>query len=476
MKLRSIRLALEMTKRGIKKGDIITVCTVNTLNSQIPVFASLFLGVTVSCLDPSLSEIDSSHLINLVNPKMIFACADGKKLVDAVLSKNTNLKCQVVLLEGEDFAEYQKETVGEKEFLPVAVEAQKTVAFIMFSSGTTGLPKGIELTHYGIDYGAAVMRFAGIKGDAILHFSSLYWVSAVFLMTLKFQSGGRTVVCRQFNPDTVFKTLSECKVTYAFIASNFSYSMTGHPDAKKYDYSHVHCLTFSGSILSREQVENIKNIFTETYVTTGYGMTELASFGTLFKMGVEDHLMETRRRSAGTPCHGFTFKICDEDGKILGPNEQGEIRIKTKTIMAGYHKIPTNVFDSDGFICSGDVGYFDEDGCIYIVDRLKDMFKYKDWHMVPASLEGILLQHAGISDAVVFGTPHPQDGDLPTAAVVLKGGYSHLTEEEICDFVAEKVSDRQRLRGGIKFIDMMPRTPTGKVLRRKVREMFVVKK
>ena len=141
--------------------------------------------------------------------------------------------------------------------------------------------------------------------------------------------------------------------------------------------------------------------------------------------------------------------------------------------MQGYYKLDSSeVFDKDGFLKTGDVGYYDEDGYLYVVERIKEMFKYQSWHIVPSAIEAVLLEHKGVKEAAVFGLPGGEDGEVPAACVVLKDGYS-LSEEEIDSFLKERIADRERLRGGITFVKTLPKTPTGKVVRKKVRDSII---
>lgn len=171
------------------------------------------------------------------------------------------------------------------------------------------------------------------------------------------------------------------------------------------------------------------------------------------------------------------IKIVDvETNKILGPNQKGEICAKAKSLMKGYYNADnTNTFEKDGFLKSGDVGYYDEDGVLYIVERIKEMFKYLSWHIIPSAIELVLMEHPDIKEVVVFGFPrNEEEGEVPAAAVVLKEGRS-VTENEIQDFVESRVSDKEKLRGGVYFMKELPRTPSGKLKRKDIRQLILNK-
>lgn len=163
-----------------------------------------------------------------------------------------------------------------------------------------------------------------------------------------------------------------------------------------------------------------------------------------------------------------------ESGQTLGFNERGELRVKTKCQMNGYYEIDSSTaWDEDGFLKTGDVAYFDEDFCFYIVDRIKELLKFRSWHLVPAVLESVLLQHPAVKEAVVLGVPHEIDGDHALGVVVLKEDAAEdVTGDVLEKFVEERVDDRQRLRAGVRIVERLHYTPTGKVRRKYMRDLL----
>lgn len=169
-------------------------------------------------------------------------------------------------------------------------------------------------------------------------------------------------------------------------------------------------------------------------------------------------------------------KIVDpETEEILGANCRGELRLKSECVMNGYYEMDSSeAWDTDGWLKTGDIAYYDEDFCFYIVDRIKEMLKFRSWHVVPAVLEEILKQHPAVQSVVVVGIPHEEDGDHPAAVVVLNDGYENkITSEEIEKFLEERVDDRQRLRGGVKIVKELAMTPTGKVKKKLIRDLIL---
>lgn len=263
------------------------------------------------------------------------------------------------------------------------------------------------------------------------------------------------------------------QVTTAFAASSYAYSLK--EDSSKYDLSPELAIFLAGAKLQYNVLQKIKRWLPNTYVEITYGMTEVSGFLTLFDR-VRDRNIRINGDwgCSGKPIPGIKMRIADlETGRSLGPNEKGEIRIKSPSCTQGYYNEPNaDIYDEDGWLRSGDVGYYDENYCFYVIDRIKEMFKYKNWHVLPAILERVILKHPAVRECVVFGTPHETDGDLPTAALILNKNNNNIKEDDIITFANEQLDDRQKLRGGIKFLNDFPRTPSGKVIKQQIKKLF----
>lgn len=213
-------------------------------------------------------------------------------------------------------------------------------------------------------------------------------------------------------------------------------------------------------VLKRTGIKNIRQT---------YGLTETS--GVLIQTDTHH-----KSGSVGTLRDGVWGKVVDTDsGRLLGPNESGELVFKGRCAMKGYVNNPEatrDTIDADGWIRTGDIGYYDTDHEWFIVDRIKELIKYKGHQVPPAELESLLLTHPQVLDAGVIGIPDEKAGELPLAFVVRSGNVSEM---EICDFIADRVSHVKRLHGGVRFIDAIPRNPTGKILRRLLREQAKLK-
>ncbi|KAF2893286.1 hypothetical protein ILUMI_12887 [Ignelater luminosus] len=476
---RCICTAIKMRSEGIKPGDIITICTSNHLNTCVPVIATFFLGAKVANLDATISLSDTAYLLKQVKPKMIFVADDAIKLIEGALTESKLNSKIVTFGTSSDYLHFteflKKSSVEEESLKPVEVDSKDTAA-ILFSSGTTGLPKGICLSHYGILAQSSTLCDIGYNTNVFLAFSSLYWISSILILTSSILTGGCRVIAPKYDPSTVWNLLEKYKVTAMFLApiQSFSLYKSGRPEGintTKFEH-----LLIGGGYVSREQMNEIRDILPGTNVMLGYGLTEICGIALLFwPNNPKDMIMACERcGSSGRPLPGFSYKVVDPDSrKPLGPNQRGELLIKTDSQMHGYFNLDScEAWDSDGWLKTGDVVYYDEDYCFYIIDRVKEMLKFQSWHVPPATIESILLTHPAVEAAVVVGLPHPIDGDHPLAAVVTKASCA-VSETEIEDYIAKRVHDRMRLRGGVKFVSSIPLTPSGKIKRRDIRDMIV---
>ena len=237
---------------------------------------------------------------------------------------------------------------------------------------------------------------------------------------------------------------------------------------EKYDLSSVNEIVCGAASLSKDIEEQVMAKFKgNVTIRQGYGMSETT-------LGVFKSDMKTvRPGSVGSPVQGIYAKVIDENGKALRSNQNGELCFKGKRIMKGYINNPEatrETIDANGWLHSGDIGYYDDEFQFYIVDRLKELIKYKAFQVAPAEVEGILLSNPKIKDAGVIGIPDEECGELPFAYIVKQPGVQ-LSEKDVISFVAENTSKAKRLHGGVRFIDEIPKNPSGKILRRVLRDL-----
>nr|CAH7754382.1 unnamed protein product [Callosobruchus chinensis] len=341
----------------------------------------------------------------------------------------------------------------------------------MFSSGTTGLPKGICLNHYALLKQSGSHREECLEVEypetcdtVILLYSTLYWISSVSTLIGATLKGEARVLCRNFDAKRFWEILEKYKVTFTFLPPYYLPTIL-HERPRETDVRSLKTLLTGSSHVSAQVMQETIDAFPDAVVKNGYGQTEIAGFASLFNRPEQRILQKKKLTSCGKIFRTVQWKIVDLETEqpVTGPNKKGELRLKTDLHMNGYYKMDSSdAFDSEGYLRTGDLAYYDEDNCLFIDDRIKEMFKYRGWHILPAILEDVLMGHPAVKEAAVIGIPHPEDGDHPMGLVVLKKGYENVTPEEIRKFADEKLSDAQKLRAGLRIVDEFVRTATGK--------------
>jgi 4-coumarate--CoA ligase len=272
----------------------------------------------------------------------------------------------------------------------------------------------------------------------------------------------------RFEEKVFYESIEKYKINFLITVPPIMVMMIKSLLFDKYDLSSVKLIACGAAPLSGETEDQVKKKFNNGLIIhQGYGMSETT-------YGVIGTYQISKPGSVGEPVQGIYVKVIDESGKPLGPNQPGEICFKGDRIMRGYindEKSTKETIDQDGWLHSGDIGYYDDDHQFFIVDRLKELIKYNGFQVAPAELEGIILTHPKVKDCGVIGIPDDNAGELPFAFVVKQPGVD-VKAEEIIKHVQENVSKTKWLYGGVKFVDEIPKNPSGKILRKDMRQMY----
>ncbi|XP_070505427.1 luciferin 4-monooxygenase-like [Chironomus tepperi] len=478
----SIKVAKALHGAGIRQNDVISVLSENRLEITAILYGTMFLNAIYAPANFFYTERELEHTYSITKPKFVFISSSAKELAPKL--KQFNVK-RVILLDDdnvdtENFISYKiflnkfgSNNFDVDRFVRQPVKLFDQVAAIFMSSGTTGLPKGVELTHGNLvayilcnleRVPSAKALFGTIKS---LHVAPWFHVMG-FVGHLLFTSSREfcDVFMSKFIPKLFLETIEKHKISIMFVPPSVIHFMCETPLRKNYDLTSLKCIFSSAAPLSKELEEQVKKLLNdEVYIFQAYGQTEASNV-------VNSSFGNANQGSIGIVNKATYAKIVDENGNSLGVRGVGEICFKGPFIMKGYRKNPeetANTIDNDGWLHTGDLGYYDEDHQFYIVDRIKELIKYKGYQVPPAELEGLLVSHPKIKDAGVIGIPDEIAGELPFAFVVKEGD---LTEQEVKDFVEKSASNPKWLRGGVKFIDDIPRNITGKVLRREMKEYY----
>ncbi|KAF5300679.1 hypothetical protein FQA39_LY11041 [Lamprigera yunnana] len=476
---RCVRTAIVMRKKGIRQNDGVVVCSDHHLNTSVPMIASYFLGAKLSNTDPQFTLKDTVHLLGQVLPKMVFVNLGSVKLIENA-TKQINISPEIVVFGTTEkhtpFSQFLAESLEELEFQPVTVRNLKETAVVYFSSGSTGLPKGICLSHLAL---LSVCR--NLKKPlnfVILSTSPAYWTTYTTLFLTAIMSNSCRLILPVFDIVTFWKTVEQYKVNFLLISRAQIALSLEHNDLNDHDLSSIKVVILGGVTIPEQQLVKFRSYITNGSVFCVYGLTEFACGGLGFDSSNQDHvrLAIQNPKSCGLPMSGFTYKVVDEEtGKALGPNQFGELRIRTEYQMNGYHNMDaSDQWDSDGFLKTGDIVCYDEDYCFYVTDRIKEIFKYRGWQISPFKIELVLLSHPAVENAIAIGVPHLVDYERPAALVVLRQNYvGKVSECEIVDYVDNNVFDSHRLRGGIIFVKKLLVTSNGKFQRRYMRELVL---
>ncbi|RIB19056.1 hypothetical protein C2G38_2016005 [Gigaspora rosea] len=477
LKSESKRFAAGLREKvGFNRGDILAIYSSNQVDYPMVLLGTIAAGGKVTPVDPkyvaselSYQLLDSGASILIVHPDLLETAIAASKEIN-----NPNFR---IFLFGDNeidgYKPFRSELIGEREIEPnvyTPEEANSTTAYICYSSGTTGKQKGVEITHTNLVSNLA--QIYNVEKDLGTHsvlagpFYHAYALICCIHVTLIY--GATLIIFPSYNIKTLCHCIQEYKIDYVHAAPPVILDLINYPDAKEYDLSSVKIIVSSGAPLCRELAYMFYEHFNIRIKQT-YGLTEA--------LAVYYSNSNTIIDSCGTLLPNIKVKILSNDGHELGINEPGELCVHGPLIMKGYLSNPSAInitFDNDGFLHTGDIGYVDGQGNYYIVDRKKELIKYKGFSVAPAELESILLTHEKISDAAVIGYYSEEDQtELPVAYIVLKSEDKEKNpslKNEIIQYVNGKVAPYKKIRD-LLFIDKIPKNESGKILRRELRDI-----
>lgn len=460
-------LAGGLAARGFGPGDVLGVMLPN-----LPEYAVLFHGVamaggTVTTINPTYTSHEVHHQLTdagasllVTIPMFLPVAAEG--------AEGTGVQEIFVLGEATDGASSATELFGAPLDAPVEVDPLDDVVVLPYSSGTTGLSKGVMLTHHNLVANIAqVLAASGVDDSdvimAVLPFFHIYGMQV--LMNLGLRAGATVVTMPRFDLEEFLRLHQQYGVTRSFVAPPIVVALAKHPVVDQYDLSHVQQFFSGAAPLSAElAAEAAGRLGCE--VVQGYGMTEMSPVSHLTTVG------GFKPGSVGVTAPSTETLIVDPaTGEPVGIDVDGEVWVRGPQVMKGYLNNPTataETLDAEGWLHTGDIGHIDADGHLFIVDRLKELIKYKGFQVPPAELEALLLTHPAVADAAVIGLPDEEAGEIPVGYVVLRPG-AEVSTEDIQAFVAEQVAHYKQVRV-LHVVDEIPKSASGKILRRVLRD------
>ncbi|MFD3563138.1 AMP-binding protein [Streptomyces sp. NPDC058686] len=473
-------IAGSLTARGIGAGDVVGVLCPNT-----PAFGAMFHGImragaTVTTINVLSTAREIAEQLADAGAKLLYTfgpLADRAKEAAA----EAGLVDDAILLVDGDGGSAANRILTQLGLKPqVSVEPATHLAVLPYSSGTTGNPKGVMLTHRNLVANAAQLRpLSGMGPEdvvlAVLPFFHIYGMTTFLNVALHSRSQVVTVV--RFDLQEFLECIQRYRVTYLFIVPPIAMALAKHPLVDAYDLSSLRMIVSAAAPLDRKLGEGVEERL-GVPVYQGYGMTELSPVSHCMTTdgGVALTGERVAKDASGWAVPNTENKLIDPESgaeipvPLEGLSAPGELWVRGPNVMAGYLGNPeatADILDAEGFLHTGDLARVDLTGCLYIVDRLKELIKYKGYQVPPAELEALLLTHPVIDDAAVIGVPDAEGEEIPKAFVVVQPGHL-LTADEVMEFVTAQVAPYKRVRQ-VEFIAAIPKSVTGKILRKELR-------
>ena len=462
-------LAGGLKARGFGPGD-----TLALLSPNVPEYAVVFHGVaraggTVTTINPTYTAKEVRHQLEDAGATILVTV--GMFLETAREAAQGTRVDTIVTIDPVDGATNLRELFGEPLTEQVAVDLHDHPVVLPYSSGTTGMPKGVMLTHQNLvaNIAQTLSPAEFEEGEtfvAVLPFFHIYGMQV--LMNCGLVAGATVVTLPRFDLEQFLTVHQDYGVTRSFVAPPIVVAMAKHPLVDRFDMSALDQV-FSGAAPLSGELAREAGARLDCEVVQGYGMTEASPVTHLTPVG------EFKPGSVGVTAPNTETAIVDiESGEFLGTDQEGEVWVRGPQVMKGYlnnDAASKETIDGDGWLHTGDVGSIDGDGHLYIVDRLKELIKFKGFQVPPAELEAILLSHPSVADAAVVGRPDDEAGEVPVGFVVPKPGME-VDAQDVIDFAAEEVATYKKLHG-LTVLDEIPKSASGKILRRVLRDEHV---
>ncbi|MEU6352746.1 long-chain fatty acid--CoA ligase [Streptomyces sp. NPDC047072] len=468
------RLAAGLAELGVRRGDVIGLLLYNQPEFLELVYAAGRLGAVFLPLNYRLSEEEWQYILGHAETKVLVTEPEFVRAADRMAERLPGLSHRIQV-GGETASE---PWLGYEELLarhpgarvePVEVEASE-LQRLMYTSGTTARPKGVCITHGNVQAKnlAHIVHFGLSAADTTLVCGPLYHVGGLDMPALGvLYAGGRVVLQRKFDAAGALRAIEEHGVTNVWLGPALVNAVLEVPDREKYDTSSVRFILGGGEKTPEPMLRRIMEAFPNAWFADAYGLTETVSGDTFLDRA---HAL-TKLGSVGRPVPHTRVRIVDDAGKEVPAGELGEIALRGPKVFAGYWRDEkaTAAALRDGWFHTGDIGHVDEEGFLYIDDRKKDMIVSGGENIATPEVERVLYEHPAVLEAAVVGLTHPRWGEVPRAFVVLRRD-AEAGAEDLREFCRARLA-KFKVPARFDFVDELPRTPSGKVLKRTLRDV-----
>lgn len=466
-------LAGGFARHGLRKGDVLAIFSPNLPEYALAFHAAATLGAVTTMVPALFTDQEIIKQLRDSGAKFLLTIPTLMEKAREV-AQATGITSVFVIGEAEGAVSFASlledgQALGRQE---LQVDVRTNVAVLPYSSGTTGFPKGVMLSHWNLVSMLRQMEAndAFSKDDRLICVVPMYHLYGLHIVVnLGLSQGATIVTLPRYDLDQFLTTLEQYKITIAPLVPPLVLALSRAPEVDNHDLSSlrlIHC----GAATLADNVARACQRRLGCQIRYGYGLTEVSPLSHASLPDVNQH----RTNSVGYCLPNTECKIVHYlTGGELGAEEEGEIWVRGPQVMKGYlgnEQATAEIKDSHGWLRSGDIGYCDEDGRLFVVDRLKELIKTNGRQVAPAELEAILLMHPVVVDAAVIGAPDEKAGEVPKAFVVLKcEAKGNEITQEIMDFVAARVAPYKRIRS-VEFVSEIPKSPAGKILRRLLKQ------
>jgi acyl-CoA synthetase (AMP-forming)/AMP-acid ligase II len=472
------RLANAFADLGLRKGAHVAILLPNCTEFLEALFACFKAGIAAVPVNFRLHPKECGFILDNSESAAVILGSDFRDSLYALKDEMPLVKHFICVDEpATGMLAYESLIRSQPEAFADTEVERDDLAWLFYTSGTTGMPKGAMLTHHNL-ITMTMNFFADVTplgpDDAVLHAAPLSHGSGLYSIPNVAKGAANVILeTRSFDPETVLRTIERRRVTNLFVAPTMIKRLVTHPKIKAYDLSSLKCVHYGGAPIHVEDLKEMVKVMGQVFVQI-YGQAE--SPMTISYLRKEEHVVDASEQelkrliSAGIPRTDVEVRIFDEKDEQLPYGTLGEIVVRGEVVMKGYWKNPevTEKALRNGWLHTGDLGVMDENGYIYILDRAKDMIISGGENIYSREIEDVILKHPAVFELAVIGVPDAQWGEAIKALVVLKEGHS-ATEEEIIAFCKEHLASYKKPKS-VEFLEELPKSAYGKILKRELRD------